>query len=246
VLVGAHFIDVFANDIERAGSYMGAAYGGRTSDQARPRLTVSGGDVKVLSGPYGDGYVGYSHMDATNIVYLADALEVLHSFGGWQLMDNYFGSSGTGKMDTVLFQYIFSFGQFFHRPKPFWGDGPELVAGVFGMYNRISGPTALAPEKLKAGAELTYLPLSWLGIGGRFDEVQPNLDDNTQSFAVISPRVILRTAFVTHEQVVLQYSRYFYGANAAHGQYPYNMQAGAGGLTGADSNALQIAGIIWF
>jgi hypothetical protein len=250
LLVGAHFIDVFANDLERAGAYAGTAYAGRMSTEPKPRITIAGGDVKFLDGPYGDGYLGYSHLSATNAIYLADAIEVLHSFGGWQLHDNYFGTPGgteetTGTIDTVLGQYVFSFGQFFHRPKPFWGDGPDLIASVFGMYNSVSGATAPAKGKLKFGGELTYLPFACFGIGGRFDEVQPNLDDSTQSFAVLSPRVILRTAFVTHEQVLIQYSRYFYNANAAHSSFPYSVQPGAAGL-GADANAFQIAAIIWF
>ena len=58
----------------------------------------------------GDGYLGFSHLDARNAIYLGDAIEVIHSFGGWQLHDNYFGGPGdvdptTGKIDSVLFQY---------------------------------------------------------------------------------------------------------------------------------------------
>jgi len=253
LLVGLHYIDVFANDNERSSAYMMTVYGGRPPTDPRPNLTITGADVKFLNGFYGDGYVGYSHLSATNAIYLADAIEVLHSYGGWQLHDNYFGKPGgmettTGTIDTVLFQYVFSFGQFFHRPRPFWGDGPDLVTSVFGMYNKVNAPDAPAfsHAKFKFGGEATYLPLAWFGLGGRFDEVQPNLDDNTQSFGVLSPRLIFRTAFVTHEQVLVQYSRYFYNANAAMGAYPYNMQAGAGGLAGADKNAFQIAAIIWF
>ena len=33
-------------------------------------------------------------------------------------------------------------------------------------------------NKLKFGAEMTYLPLDWFGVGFRFDAVQPNLDDS--------------------------------------------------------------------
>ena len=252
LLIGAHYIDVFANDLERAGAYSGMAYAGRMSTEPKPGLTITGVDVKFLNGFYGDGYLGYSHLSAQNALYLADAVEVLHSFNGWQLHDNYFGPPGkveetTGTIDSVLFQYVFSFGQFFHRPRPFWGDGPDLVASVFGMYNKVNSPIepTYSHSKLKAGAELTYLPLSWFGVGGRFDEVQPDMDDSTQSFAVISPRVILRTAFVTHEQVLFQYSHYFYNANAGHSSYPYDVQPGAAGL-GADANAFQIAAIVWF
>jgi hypothetical protein len=252
LLIGAHYLDVFSSDIERAGSYNGMAYAGRPSTDPKPNITITGADIKFLNGFYGDGYLGYAHLSATNAVYLADAIEVLHSFGGWQLHDNYFGAPGgmeqtTGTIDSVLFQYVFSFGQFFHRPKPFWGDGPDLVASVFGMFNKVDAPLtpAFSHSRLKGGAELTYLPLAWLGVGGRFDEVQPNMDDSTQSFGVISPRLILRTAFVTHEQVLVQYSRYFYNSNAGHSSYPYSVQPGAS-MLGADNNAFQIAAIIWF
>jgi hypothetical protein len=252
LLVGAHYIDVFANDIERAGAYGGTAYSGRASTAPRPNITIVGADLKFLNGPYGDGYLGYAHLSATNVLSLGDALETIHSFNGWQLHDNYFGAPGkveetTGKIDTILFQYVFSFGQFFHRPKAFWGDGPDLIASVFGMWNKVDSPLepAFSHSRLKGGTDLTYLPLAWLGVGYRFDEVQPNMDDSTQSFAVFSPRVILRTQFVTHEQVLIQYSRYFYNSNAAHSAFPYSVQPGAAGL-GADKNAAQVAAIIWF
>ena len=57
--------------------------------------------------------------------------------------------------------------------------------------------------------------LSWLGASMRFDSVQPNMKDNTQSFTVLSPKLIIRTEFVTHEQVVLQYSGYLNKQNVA-------------------------------
>ena len=53
-----------------------------------------GVDAKLLGGVLGDGYLGYSRLDARNALYLGDAIEVLHSFGGWQLHDNYFGLPG--------------------------------------------------------------------------------------------------------------------------------------------------------
>ena len=109
VIIGAHYIDVFANDNERAGSYQGIERrlgrgrqhparrrcrrrGSRRT--AKPNITIYGADIKLLGGVLGDGYLGYSHLSATNALYLADAIEVLHSFGGWQLHDNYFGPPG--------------------------------------------------------------------------------------------------------------------------------------------------------
>ena len=279
VIIGLHYLYVFANDNERAGSYQGGtnpSWDGpgnsgmiqskspaRQPDQSKPSIAIYGGDVKLLGGVLGDGYLGYSHLQATNALYLADAIEVLHSFGGWQLHDNYFGAPGgvdpvTGSIDSVELQYSFSFGQLFHYPQAFWGDGPDLIGTVFGMYNKVNAPMnpTFSLSKLKFGTEWTYVPLAWLGLGARYDVVEPNLNNSTESFSVISPRIIFRTAFVTHEQVMIQYSRYFYGSGYGAGdvpmpgfmsgsQFPYNSQQGAANL-GVDKNAAQIAAIIWF
>jgi hypothetical protein len=274
VIAGAHLIYVFANDNERAGSYQGpnGAWDGpgnamapaRQPQDQKPSIWIGGFDVKLLGGVLGDGYLGYSHLSATNALYLADAIEVLHSFGGWQLHDNYFGAPGgvqpvTGTIDSVEGQYSFSFGQLFHYPQAFWGDGPDLIGTIFGMYNKVKAPENpdYSLSKLKFGTEWTYVPLPWLGLGGRYDVVEPNLDKSGESFSVLSPRIIFRTAFVTHEQVMIQYSRYFYGnlysmpgampvaGYMSGSQFPYNSQNGAAGL-GVDKNAAQIAAIIWF
>ena len=281
VIAGLHFIDVFANDNERAGSYAGGTnpswdgtYGivagmvnpkspARLPSASKPDLWITGGDIKLLGGVLGDGYIGVSYLKATNALYLADAIEVLHSFGGWQLHDNYFGAPGgvdpvTGSITSVELQYSFSFGQLFHYPQAFWGDGVDIIGTIFGMFNHVNAPDAagFTMNKLKFGTEWTYTPLPWLGIGGRYDVVEPNLDNSGESFSVISPRIIFRTAFVTHEQVMLQYSRYFYGNLYGAGdvpmagfmsgsQFPYNSQQGASNL-GVDKNAAQIAAIIWF
>jgi len=235
----------------------------RNPQDPKPSIVISGADLKLLGGVLGDGYLGYSHLSATNALYLADAIEVLHSFGGWQLHDNYFGPPGgydkvTGTIDSVELQYSFSFGQLFHYPQAFWGDGVDIIGTVFMMYNKVDAPknTMYSLSKLKYGTEWTYTPLPWLGIGGRFDVVNPNTSDSGESFSVFSPRLIFKTAFVTHEQIMIQYSRYFYGSEytpntaplagfMSGSQYPYNCQNGSSCL-GVDKNAAQIAAIIWF
>ncbi len=99
---------------------------------------------------------------------------------------------------------------------------------------------------------MTYLPLPWFGVGGRYDVVDPNLDDTSYNFSVFSPRIILRSTFVTHEQILIQYSRYFYGANGDVASFPYNggmtdyPYNTAGQAVGADKNAFTMAAIIWF
>ena len=271
VIVGLHWIDVFANGNELSTAYTGQTFnsagagtnmaaGGRPSTDPKPSLVISGADVKWLTALYGDGYLGYSHVSATNALYLADAIELLHSFGGWQLHDNFFGPPGgtdpvTGSIDSVEFQEVFSFGQLFHYPQAFWGDGPDILVSLFGMFNKVHAPDNMVYDgikKLKVGTEVTYIPLPWLGVGGRYDLVRPDLDHpNTTDpfrapFSVFSPRIILRTAFVTHEQVIFQYSRYFYADTIAASVFPYNGQPGGGGVNGADKNAFTMAAIIWF
>jgi hypothetical protein len=266
LILGAHFIDVFANDNERSTAFTGSTFNdicmaptqicGRRSEDGKPRIRVYGADAKLLGGVLGDGYIGYSRLDATNALYMPDAIEVLHSFGGWQLQDNYFGQPGgtfpvQGTIDSVLFQYSFSFGQLFWYPNAFWGQGPDLIATIFGMYNHVDRTSGMVTpqtlDKLKGGAEITYLALDWFGLGGRFDRVMPNLDNSDLDFMVLSPRLIFKTAFVTHEQILVQYSRYWYSTPAAgRGMFPYNLQPGGGGITTGDKNAFQIAAIIWF
>ena len=66
----------------------------RPSAVGAPHIIIYGGEVKWLTALFGDGYLGYAHLDAKNAEYLADAIETIHSFGGWQLHDNYFGPPG--------------------------------------------------------------------------------------------------------------------------------------------------------
>lgn len=250
LLLGAHVIDVFANDNERTIVVDDPHYV-RPASTAPPRLLIVGAEAKWLSTPAGDGYLGYAHLDARNADYLGGAIDVLHSAEGWQLHDNFFGVAraiqrATGRIDTVLCQDIVSIGRLL-RGESSAGNAPDLILAAFAMWSRVSGAVdpAFDHDKLKAGGELTYLPLPWLGLSGRFDLVAPDLADTSQSFSVASPRILLRTAFMTHEQILLQYSRYFYGANAAHGPFPYGNQMYAVNM-GADRNAAQVAAIVWF
>jgi hypothetical protein len=257
LVLAAHWIDVFANGNQLSSAYQMTSFGARPSTgpgSARPGIVITGAEARLRGGVLGDGYVGYSRLTASNALYLADAVEVLHSAGGWQLHDNFFGPPGgtepaTGTVDSVELQYSLSFAQRLRYPQVFQGEGPDLVATLFGMFNHVRAPMSPAYDgrnKLKAGAELTYTPLPWLGLGGRYDFVEPNTSDSASSFSVFSPRLICRSSFVTHEQVILQYSRYFYGSAAATATLPYVAPTGVAPVTGADRNALQITALIWF
>jgi len=279
---GAHFLQSYTPDdnwnpqsdnIPNVSDHIARATGPRSG-----RMTIYGADFRLSGGVLGEGYVGWSHIDAKNILALADAIEVLHSFAGWNFKQNFFGrtynphngdysgpENESGTVDTIAAQYTFSFGALANYPKNFWGQGPDLAITAFGMLNIVkskpNGATKLedgngndqdaSTKKLKFGLDINYVPLSWLGAGIRGDVVQPDLDGkahdggtvgdsgSAKSFKVISPRVVFKTAFVTHETITVQYSRYFLGSNA-WATYPYEW------AFKADPNLFSIAATMWW
>lgn len=132
-------------------------------------------------------------------------------------------SAGTGSVDSVLAQYEFSLTNYLQQseggPK-FWGEGPDLTLALYGMVNHVKSdyrptdPTIWGPTdgnlKLKVGADLRYHVTPSLTAAVRFDRLQPNSEIPEQSFAVLSPRVVFSSNWVTREQLTFQYSRYLY------------------------------------
>jgi hypothetical protein len=148
---GAHYIYVFSPDDNWSAINSGMA---ESVNELQPRhfgpvqasMAIAGGEVRLDSPQFGYGYLGVSHIDARNINALADAIEVLHSYGGYQFKQNYFGDTfnqhtgvykgpqnETGKVTTIQAMYSFSFGQYARYPESFWGDGVDLVLTGFGM-----------------------------------------------------------------------------------------------------------------
>jgi hypothetical protein len=185
-------------------------------------IQVIGFDLRLDGGWMGDGYLGYSNINAKNSSVISDAIEVLHSQGGWQMTQNYFSkinqqasatNDGTGTIHTIGFQYNFSLAAFMMRPRPFWGQTADINVKIFGMYNKITNSdNGSDMSKLKYGTDIIYSPLPMLAGGLRIDAVNPDMSNSKESFYVFSPKLIFRTQFVTHEMVVLQYSYYHYGS----------------------------------
>jgi hypothetical protein len=230
VQLGGHYLTTWTDDAFLAGEVDG-------------RITTAGFDAKMIDSRYGDAYLGYSRANSETPLRVGEGLELLHSISGWNLRDNFFGqeSTGTGTIDTVLFQYVLSVARLLRYPEPFWGQGPDVVLSAFGMYNHVKSDDPMfigVTDKFKWGGEATYTPLGFLGISLRYDNVSPDMDDNTQSFSVLSPKLILRSEFVTHEQVVLQYSRYFNGDNVT--------PAWPNGGRDPDEDVFAISAIMWW
>ncbi len=124
-------------------------------------------------------------------------------------------SNGNGSVDTLLAQYEFSLTNFLQQSsggQKFWGDGKDLYLKLYGMYNKVHSDYAPNDgiHKLKFGADLSASILPWLSAGLRFDRLQPNSRVPEQSFAILSPRLVFKSNWNTHEAITLQYSRYMY------------------------------------
>jgi hypothetical protein len=215
----------------------------RAAGEVDGRITVVGGEVKLVDSVWGNGYLGVARLESRDPLRVAGALEVLHSFEGWSLRNNFFGpmATGTGTIDTILFQHTFSLATYLWAPQKFWGQGPDLLFSVFGMWNRVASDDPAftgATRKLKLGGEVTTSWKRWLGLSLRWDLVQPDMDDSRESFQVISPRLILRSDFVSNEQLVIQYSRYIHGENV---RLPYPYQ----GLA-PDEDVVKVQAIMWW
>jgi hypothetical protein len=124
-------------------------------------------------------------------------------------------SHGNGSVDTLLAQYEFSLTNFLQQSsggQKFWGDGQDLYLKLYGMYNKVHSDYEPNDKihKLKFGADLSGSILPWLSAGLRFDRLQPNSRVPEQSFAILSPRLVFKSNWNTHEAITLQYSRYMY------------------------------------
>jgi len=133
-------------------------------------------------------------------------------------------SAGTGSVDSFVAQYEFSLTNFLRMSEEggqkFWGEGADLKVVLYGMLNKVKsdyrpvdktiwGPTD-GNLKLKYGADIQYHATPSLTAALRVDRLQPNSDIPEQSFAVVSPRLVFTSNWVTREQLTFQYSRYIY------------------------------------
>jgi hypothetical protein len=219
-----HYINSFVRDARwNVGTTGGANASGNgavkldaSAAPGKASIQVLGGDLKLDGGWMGDGYIGASYLMANNPLVINDSIEVLHSQGGWQLAHNYFTHGSTsGNIFTVAGQYTFSVASFMMRPRPFWGQAADITIRPFFMYNKVMGASTSSDNvsKLKGGVEGVYSFLPQMAAGFRWDMVQPNMSNSSQSFMVFSPKLIFRSEFVTHEAIVLQYSYYAYGSS---------------------------------
>jgi len=178
-------------------------------------LTILGTDVRYDGGRFGHLYLGASHILGRDTESISNLVQILNTGGGQELMQRYWGaaSRGNGTLSLAGAQYSLSLGTLLRHPEEFWGIGPDLTLGVFGIFGYA---TSIADgydnhPMMKYGVEATYAILPWFAVSGRFDHVLPDLGDNDQSFMVLSPRILFRTQWKAQETISIQYAGYLLG-----------------------------------
>jgi hypothetical protein len=229
-----HYLMAWSQDDREEGTLGSSPYQGGavntldSSAQPDGHIAVVGAEARLSGGYLGDLYVAYSHIDAKNVTTVGPAIEVLHSQGGGGhnagngIYENFFNGvgNGTGQIDSV---------QIYYNGRV--NVGPvDLKYGLFGLYstvydtdptslNLLTGSATAGTEKFKYGADLVANLLPWFGVGVRGDVVQPDSHDPKESFGVLSPKLIFRTKYVTHEEIILQYSHYWDGSDVLPQQW---------------------------
>lgn len=175
------------------------------------RLSVVGAEVHLDHPRWGEGFLGYSHVWADNLMPLNDALQVIHGGRGYDFKLQYFGNklrafeaSGaylpydSGRVETILFQHKFHSNWLFRRPP----KSREWVLALYGMYSHSYSPPrtgavvtppsdtnvsygpnfpAFKDNKLKYGIDLVHALFKTLSLGIRYDRVQPTSNDPSES-----------------------------------------------------------------
>ena len=186
----------------------------------------------------GTAHAAFAFYNMNKVLYLAPALEVMHSTGGRGLTENYLGTDasedGTGRMYTLA------------------GDVPIKITdriGVrgFGMATWVRSkqvdemdPAVNRDRRmyLKWGVEPSYRVLPQLQVSARFDRVILDLYDSENSFRILSPKIAF--PLDTWGEIFIMYSHYWYGdkVHLRAGQVPLE--------TEPDSDVFKLqAQVVW-
>jgi hypothetical protein len=223
------------------------AYGIRTwTDDKRQLSPIQDGTMYVagLDGKYklpdqrGSAWLGFGYYHMDKVLYLAPALEVMHSTGGRGLTENFLGLDGS--MDGTGHMYTLATDEKINVTD-------QIMMRAFGMATWVRSPQVdeMDPLKnkdrrlyIKWGFEPSYLIIPKLRVSTRFDRVILDEYDAQNSFRVLSPKI----AFPLDNwgEIFFQYSHYWYGdrVQLRPGQVPLE--------TDPDTNVFKLqAQVVW-
>jgi hypothetical protein len=242
LVIAVHYITNWAQD-ERDQVDDGKTYWIDESHRADPKMDVYGMDLRMMNTWFGNFALAASYADA-KYAELLTGLNYFGSYTGEQLTKRFLGpqGGGTGKMVVAGVEYTLGWARLLRHPQEFDGNAPDLTTSVFADVVSVEGkdPDANGKKEYKFGAEVTYRFIPWLAASIRVDHVAPNSKDLQESFDVISPKVVFKTDWLSHEQVMLSYSRWLYGAHT-HGEFPDDLTRGQ-----LDNQMLSLTFGMWF
>ncbi len=188
------------------------------------RITTIGADAHI-SGQYGHLFLGIAHTQLINAGGVSGALEILNARGGGpDLIDGYLGpaSNGNGGLTTFGLQYDVSLSRAVFG-KVYTGESPDVLVSVFGIGTAVSSDDKTVDAtghkifdgvfKAKAGIEVTYDFLPWMGVSERFDHVRLDASDDKQAFSMLSSRLLFHTGWKARNEIALQYTYFADGSN---------------------------------
>lgn len=173
-------------------------------------MWVAGLDARYrMPNQLGTAYLAFGVYDMDHVLYLAPALEVMHSTGGRGLTENFLGldasEDGSGRMYTLATDV-----------KTTITD--RIGARAFGMATWVRSPQVDEMDPLinkdrrlylKWGAEPSFLIIPQLRASARYDRVILDVYDAENSFRVLSPRITF--PLDTWGELFFMYSHYWYG-----------------------------------
>jgi hypothetical protein len=185
-------------------------------------------------------------VQATNAAPVSGAIQILNAQGGPDLVSEYLGANSNGNGSLVNFgaQYDVSVARLLYGDV-YTGKSADVLVSVFGIGAKVSShdSTQDGVMKLKAGAEVTYAFLPWMGISERFDHVRLNMSDSTQAFSIFSSRLLFHTNWLARDEITLQYS---YFSDGAHVYVRNGFPPVVDPSTTPDAHVFTLAGTVWW
>jgi hypothetical protein len=212
------------------------------------RITVLGADLSLTAARAGHLYIGTAYTKATNAQTVSGAIEILNARGGPELMEQYLGQDSAGNcngsLTTFGAQYDLSVSRLVFGDL-FTGISSDILISLFGVGTKVSSgdSTRDGVFKLKAGGEVTYTLLSWLGVSERLDHVRLDNSDSKKAFTIVSSRLLFHTGWKSRDEFALQYSHFTYGSDVeVKTGYPPTLDP----TVNPDRDVFSLTGTFWW
>jgi hypothetical protein len=239
---GLHYLSAFTKDDQVKGGQVPSG-----------SITVLGADLNLTAGRAGHLYFGFAHTKATDADTVSGAIEILNARGGPELIKYYLGpnstrngsiTAGNGSLSTFGVQYDLSISKLVFGPL-YTGVSSDILISLFSVGTAVSStdPNYDGVFKVKAGGEVTYLMMSWLGVSERLDHVRLHGSDSKQAFSIYSSRVLFHTGWKSRDEFALQYS-YFQNGSGIQALTGYPL--GSSPDANPDRHVFTLSGTFWW